>query len=424
MSKRMILITVVELNPVLNLEGPYTLKYAQAMTEFSKADWNSMVTEEIIPFLEWEWLSALEESGSTAPITGWYPLHLSLWKKDKLLAAAPLYLKNHSEGEFVWDYFWAKASASMGRPWYPKLIGTVPATPAEGYRFLFAPDEDPAALNRILLDTAEAFCRKSGVRGLHFLFADAAWAAWSGSLTERSYDGWKHSRFVWDNTFSDFQEYLSRFNKNQRKNIRKEYHRHEEQGIELTIIEGDDADRRCFDHIFDLYSRTNDKFLPWDARWVNKFFFSLIEQHFRHRTVFSQARRKVLSEKDVPEENKNPLALAMMFRKGNRIWGRYWGACEDIRDLHFAVCYYAPMDYCIREKILYFDPGIGSPHKIRRGFRVDFDHSYHKFFDPVLEMLFKTNIGMVNWHEENAIAELNRELPYKNTMQEVFHNIL
>ncbi|GHV85811.1 hypothetical protein AGMMS50230_14190 [Spirochaetia bacterium] len=386
----------------LPYKNPYTLKYASSITEFSAAQWNSLVTDETIPFLEWEWLAALECSGSASPETGWNPFHISLWKKDTLLAAAPLYLKNHSDGEFVWDYFWAEAAASMGRPWYPKLVGTVPATPAEGYRFLFAPEEDAAALNAKLLDVLENLCRKSGIQGMHFLFTDPAWAAWPGSLLERSYSGWKHSRFVWENTTASFEEYLSGFNKNQRKNIRKEYHRHKEQGIELDMVEGNSADRVYFDRAFELYCRTNDKFIPWDARWVNGDFFRLIEQHFRHRTIFSEARRK----------QAETTALAMMFRKGDRLWGRYWGTYETVKDLHFAVCYYAPMDYCIQEGIRYFDPGIGSPHKIRRGFRAAFDTSYHSFFDPVLETLFRTNIDAVNCYEEENITALNAGLPF------------
>ncbi|MDR2662976.1 MAG: GNAT family N-acetyltransferase, partial [Treponema sp.] len=274
----------------LRYKGPYTLKLAASMREFSPAQWNSLTREdagsslkpetgsqlkleagsqpkpEILPFLEWEWLEALETSGSAGPESGWHPLHLSLWKGDKLLAAAPLYLKYHSDGEFVWDYFWAEAAASTGRSWYPKLVGTVPATPAEGYRFLFARDEDPVPLNRILLDAAEGLCRNNGIRGLHLLFTDPRWASWPGSLEERRYSPWKHSRFAWENAvpraaafgttggpaesrFADFDEYLACFNKNQRKNIRKEYRRHEEQGIGLRIVEGKDAGPEYFDRI-------------------------------------------------------------------------------------------------------------------------------------------------------------------------------
>jgi predicted N-acyltransferase len=420
----------------LNFQGPYTLKLARSITEFSPAQWNSLVTGETLPFLEWEWLEALETSGSAAPESGWHPLHLSLWKSGRLLAAAPLYLKYHSDGEFVWDYFWAEAAASLGRPWYPKLVGTVPATPAEGYRFLFDRDEDPVPLNRALLDAAEGLCRNNGIRGLHLLFTDPLWASRPGSLAERRYSPWKHSRFAWENAvpgtggkaggrgFADFGEYLACFNKNQRKNIRKEYRRHEEQGIGLRIVQGNDAGIEYFDKIFRLYSLTNDKFMPWDARWVNEAFFRRIAESFRRRTVFSEAFWE-----DPPPAGHTPgaadtsggvaaadktLALAMMFRKGGKLWGRYWGTVQDVKDLHFAVCYYAPMEYCIREGIAYFDPGIGSPHKIRRGFRAGFDVSYHLFFDPILERLFRTNIAAVNRYEEDNIAALNAELPFQS----------
>jgi predicted N-acyltransferase len=402
---------------ILPFPGKYTLKLSSSISDFTPRQWNSLVTGETIPFLEWEWIAALEESGSAAPASGWKPFNLSLWDRDKLLAAAPLYLKYHSDGEFVWDYFWAQAASSMGRRWYPKLVGTVPATPAEGYRFLTARDGDEEALNAALLDAVENICRGNGITALHLLFCDPAWAAAGGSLLERGYYGWKHSRFVWENkppsgrtaVYTDFKDYLSYLNKNQRKNMRKEYHRHEEQNITLKMVEGSDADPAYFSHIYRLYSITNNKFIPWDARWVNEDFFRRIGDNFRSRTVFSAACREEGGGEEI-------LAMAMLFRKSGRIWGRYWGAYEDVKDLHFSVCYYAPMDYCITQKIGYFDPGIGSPHKIHRGFRAAFDHSYHKFFDPALEVLFKTNIEAVNRYEQNAMDDLNSGLPFKSPL--------
>jgi predicted N-acyltransferase len=390
---------------VLDYDCPFTVKIALSITEFDPARWNSLVRPDNIPFLEWEWLAALEKSGSVCPETGWHPLHLSLWDGNKLLAAAPLYLKYHSDGEFVWDYMWAKAASSLGASWYPKLTGVIPATPAEGYRFLTADGfPDGALLDSTLLDAAEALCRNNGIRGLHLLFADPAWAA---QLVKRGYSAWKHQRYVWENSgFGYFDDYLAGFTKNQRRNIRREYRRHEEQGIGLRIVDGNSAGG-YFDAIHDLYTITNDKFFPWDARWVNGEFFRLLETGYSHRVVFSEAYRNGSGEAE------ETAALAMMIRKGEKIWGRYWGAYEEVKDLHFAVCYYAPMEYCIREGIRYFDPGAGSPHKVRRGFRSVFDTSYHQFFDPLLEKLFRTNIDAVNRYEEETIDELNDGLPLK-----------
>ncbi|MDR1586736.1 MAG: GNAT family N-acetyltransferase [Treponema sp.] len=384
--------------------GVLRLKIYRSILEIPRRDWNGLTAAETIPFLDWEWLAALEESGSAGPKTGWHPLHMTLWDKEALIAAAPFYLKTSSHGEFVYDYFWAEAAMSLNRPWYPKLVGVVPATPAEGYKFLSAADRNAEALTRTLLAAAEDICRKNAITGLHILFADPAWGR---GLEGLGYTAWEHSHFLWENAgYADFEDYLAVFTKNQRKNIRKEYRRPEEQDITLRIVPGREAREDHFRRMFELFTITNDKFIPWDARYVNEDFFLRLEKTFRDGVVFVEARRRAAAPDGL-------IALAMLIRKGGRIWGRYWGAYEEVRDLHFAVCYYAPMDWAIAEKIRYFDPGAGSPHKIRRGFRAVANTSYHKFFDPVLESLFKTNIGAVNTCEEETIAGLNAELPFK-----------
>ncbi|MDR2588661.1 MAG: GNAT family N-acetyltransferase [Spirochaetales bacterium] len=387
----------------------FAVKLFHRIADISPKDWNRLAGVEVLPFLEWEWLAALEESGSASPQTDWRPLHLTLWDGEELLAAAPLYLRSSSRGEFVYDYFWADAAQSMGARWYPKLVGVVPATPAEGYRFLTAPGKDEAALSRILFAAAEALCRDNGIAGLHILFADPAWTL---NLEELGCSAWEHSHFLWQNEgFTAFDDYLDGFTKNQRKNIRKEYQRPRDAGIALRIVPGIEAEENLFRRLFELYTLTNDKFIPWDARFVNEDFFLRLEKTYRHRLAFVEARKRPASA----AENCGSLAaLALLVRKENRLWGRYWGAYEEIKDLHFAACYYAPIDWAIAEKISSFDPGAGSPHKVRRGFRAVAGRSYHKFFDPVLERLFTRNIGEVNRYEREEIASLRGRLPFKN----------
>jgi predicted N-acyltransferase len=380
----------------------YRLKIHRAITDISSDDWNGLVTPDAVPFLEWEWLAALEESGSVSPETGWHPLHICLWDDKRLVAVAPLYLKTSSDGEYVYDYFWAEAAGSVGRPWYPKMTGTVAATPAEGYRFLAAPGTDLNAASVTFLEAAEAICRQNKIPSLNLLWADPAWGE---TLTDCGYFHWDHFHYLWENEgFSSFDDYLALFSKNQRKNIRKEYARHLEQGISVKVVPGEEAEEDHYRKMFELFSITNDKFMPWDARWVNEKFFLLLAERCRRRTAFAEARQDATGE---------ILAMAFLVAKGDRLWGRYWGAYEEIRDLHFAVCYYAPMDFCIRNKIRYFDPGAGSPHKIRRGFKAVRNRSWHKLFDPVLERLFRDNIKAVNRHEATRREELNAELPYK-----------
>jgi predicted N-acyltransferase len=378
----------------------YSIKIHHSISEISRAEWNGLITPGDLPFMEWEWLSAMEKSGSICPETSWHPLHLSLWEGNALKAAAPFYLKTSSDGEYVWDYFWVEAASSLKTGWYPKLVGCIPATPAEGYHFLHAPDIDTGAVTSTFLNAAESLCRNNGVESLNLHFVDPRWAK---SLNRSGFMAWEHSSYLWENPgYRDFEDYLSIFNKNQRKNIRKEYRHHEEQGISINVVDGKDAAEEHFRTMFDLFTLTNDKFYPWDARWVNEQFFMQLEQQFRSRLAVVEARK-----------DGRIIAMAFMVRKDDRIWGRYWGAYETIRDLHFAVCYYAPMDWCIKEGIRYFDPGAGSPHKIRRGFKAVTNYSYHKFFNPTLEKLFRNNIGMVNVYERGNIANLNAELPFK-----------
>jgi predicted N-acyltransferase len=382
----------------------YHLKVARSISEISPDDWNNIVAPNDIPFLEWDWLCALEESGSVSPETDWHPLHICLYDGDSLAAAAPLYLRNSSGGEYVYDYFWAEAAESMGRHWYPKMVGAPAATPAEGYRFLSAPGIDSKAASAALIETAEHLCRENKITSLNLLWTDPDWV---DILPGLGFLPWDHSHYLWENKkFSTFDDYLACFSKNQRKNIRKEYGHHLDQGISIKIIPGEDAEESHYQKMFELFSITNDKFIPWDARWVNENFFLRLAKTCRASTAFVEARR---------ESSGETLAMAFLVYKGNRVWGRYWGAYEEIKDLHFAVCYYAPMEWCIKNRIRYFDPGAGSPHKIRRGFRVTRNRSWHKFFDPVLARLFKDNIRAVNRQEAARREAMNEELPFKET---------
>ncbi|MDR1317799.1 MAG: GNAT family N-acetyltransferase [Spirochaetales bacterium] len=390
----------------------YTLKVFKSISEIPREGWNSLTTDRTIPFLDWEWLAALEQSGSVASETHWFPLHLTLWDKEKLVAAAPFYLRTSSRGEYVYDYFWAEAAASLGRPWYPKLVGVIPATPAEGYRFLYTADMDPLSVTRIFLSAAENICRKNGIAGLHILFADPVWGE---SLADFGYTAWEHSHFVWENSnYQTFDDYLARFDKNQRKNIRKEYHHPEQQGINIRVVCGEQATKEHFRRMFELFTLTNDKFIPWDARYINEDFFLCLEKDFRKNIAFVEARRTgPHADTNTDADTEKPLALAFLIRKGENLWGRYWGAYNEIKDLHFAACYYTPIEWAIREGIRFFDPGAGSPHKVRRGFRLAADKSWHRFFDPVLEEIFKNNIDAVNEYERQTREELNAQIPFK-----------
>ena len=378
------------------------LRWVQSIDEVPRADWNELVGPDDVPFLEWEWLHALEASGSISPRHGWYPVHATVWSGGRLAAAAPFYLKTHSWGEFVFDHVWQDVAARLKSPYFPKLVGVIPATPAEGYRFLIAPGEDEAGLTEAIVDAARRLAEKSKAHGLHFLFTAPEWR---GRLESAGHKAWRHQHFTWLNEgYSSFDDYLARFDKNQRRNIRRERDSMRDQDLSLEVIEGQDAGEELFERMFDYYSLTNDKFVPYDARFVNREFFLSLAREHRPRLAFVSARRPGAG---------HPTALAFLVRKGGRLWGRYWGTESELHDLHFNACYYTPIEWCIAQGIRSFDPGAGSHHKVRRGFRSASNMSYHLFFDQRLQRVYEDNIQTINDYEQEGIDELNAALPFK-----------
>jgi predicted N-acyltransferase len=156
-----------------SLKSPYSVKWHQRMADIPQAAWDALAQPLKTPFLEWEWLNNLEISGSATARTGWQPCHLTIWKGQELVAAAPLYVKGHSYGEFVFDHQWANLAARLGIDYYPKLLGMTPFTPAEGYRFLMAPGEDEFTLTEIMVSQIDHFCDRNGLSGCNYLGGDS-----------------------------------------------------------------------------------------------------------------------------------------------------------------------------------------------------------------------------------------------------------
>lgn len=381
---------------------PYTIRWFDAISRIDREAWNALALPLATPILEWEWLHRMEQSGSIAPATGWQPRHLTVWCGDRLVAAAPLYLKTHSEGEFVFDYPWAQVAARIGVAYYPKLVGMSPVTPTEGYRFLTAAGQSEERLTAVMIDAIDRFCERHRVAGCSFLFVDPAWRP----LAERAgYIGWRHQGFRWENRgFSSFDDYLNHFNSNQRRNIRRECRALENAGIVLRAVSGEALPRSFFSLMYRLYERTNDQFGIWSCKYLLPAFFDGLYKDYRHRLVFMAA-----CDRGAPDE---PLALSLLLRKGDRLYGRYWGSLRKVNALHFNVCYYGPIAWAIENGIGYFDPGMGGGHKIRRGFRSMSTYSLHRFFDPRMAYILEANIDHVNAAELEHIEAMNAMVPF------------
>mgnify|MGYP006287165587 FL=1 len=386
----------------------YTISWKNSITDISKQEWNQLALHQSSPFLEWDWLRLLEESGSATPSTGWIPQHLTIWKDAKLLAAAPLYIKRHSAGEFVFDNIWAEAAYKLGIPYYPKMLGMAPFTPAGHYRFLIAPGEDEYSLTSLLSKRIQGFFYIRGIAGCNFHFASPAWKE---IMLEQGFKSWTHQGFGWNNKgFKTFEDFLALFSSNQRRNIKRERKAMHKQGIVFRFREAEEIDHELMETMYQLYLRTNAKYAPWNCLFLTREFFHGLASDFDQRILLLTA-----TYEHSPE---NILAMAMFVYKDDQLFGRYWGSFSSIDFLHFNVCYYQPIEWAIQSGINFFDPGIGAEHKLRRGFTARRFYSLHKFFHPDLQSLFSNYIEAINMLTNNQIQALNLQAPFTENSQD------
>ena len=380
----------------------YRIAWIKSIAEVDQKHWDGLAEPLQTPFLEWEWLYQMELSKSTTAETGWLPHHLTVWYDDELVAAAPLYIKGHSAGEFVFDHAWADVANRLEIPYYPKLVGMSPFTPMVGYRFLIASGENEQRLTALMVSEIEQFCRRYRICSCSFLFVDPDWRR---QMINYGFNSWLHQSFVWQNLgYQSFDDYLAVFNSNQRHNIRRERRSMATQGLKIKVFQGHEIPQTFFSKIYLFYERTNDKFGVWGCKYLTDGFFQGLADRYRHRLVFVAAFDK--------RNPHSPLGMSLLVTKRDQLFGRYWGCSKELNYLHFNTCYYSPIEWAIARGINRFDPGMGGYHKIRRGFVAIGNHSLHRFFDQRLDLIMKAHIGEINRLEREHIDELNLELPF------------
>ena len=380
----------------------YSISWIQNISEINRDEWDGLAKRQPTPFLEWDWLRLMELSGSTTAKTGWLPHHLTVRRGSDLVAAAPMYIKGHSAGEFVFDHVWADVAGRMGIEYYPKIVGMSPFTPMSGYRFLIAPGEDVPQLTSVMVAEIDRLCRRYLLSGSSFLFVDPEWHR---EMLDLGYFGWQHQSYAWLNQgYNGFDDYLAIFNSNQRRNIKRERKAIEKQGIALRILTDDRIPRTFFPLMYRFYEHTNDKFGPWGCRYLTESFFEGLYDRYRHRLVFIAAYNR--------KDSSLPIGMSMLVTKGRQLYGRYWGCTHPINSLHFNACYYAPIEWAIENGIHRFDPGAGGAHKIRRGFTAVSSFSLHRFSDPRMLQIMQNHMDEINRLEQEQIDALNHELPF------------
>ncbi|MGB3613501.1 MAG: GNAT family N-acetyltransferase, partial [Elainellaceae cyanobacterium] len=369
----------------------YSISWIGQMADIPRQDWDALALPLTTPFLEWSWLHAMEVSGSAVAKAGWQPHHLTVWRDRELIGAAPMYIKGHSYGEFVFDHQWADLAQRLGVEYYPKLLGMSPFTPAEGYRFLIAPGEDEMEITAMMVAAIDQFCKRYRISGCNFLYVDPQWRS---QLEQLGFLTWQHHSYIWQNhSFESFDGYLQQFNANQRRNIKRERKAVEKAGMTMRVMAGDEIPSSLFPLMYEFYADTCDKFGWWGSKYLTRRFFEQLDTCYRDRVVFAAAYPT-----DDPEAA--PMGMSFCLYKGKNLYGRYWGAREDIDCLHFNACYYTPIEWAIDRGIQTFDPGAGGRHKKRRGFPAALNYSLHRLYNPRLRQILTNYIDEINAMEQ------------------------
>ena len=366
--------------------------------ELPAAEWNALVGDGS-PFLEWEWLASLEDAGCVGGGSGWTPRPLVVREAGRLVAAVPLYEKTNSEGEFVFDWGWADAAERAGISYYPKLLVGVPFTPVTGARVLTAPGarrgEWLARLGAALLEIA----REGEFSGVHVNFCGADEIE---ALRPLGYELRVGVQYHWHNAgYRKFDDWLARFRSKRRNQIHRERREVVESGVRVETLAGDAIPDALFEPMFRCYLATV-RSRAWGRQYLNRKFFQLVRERFRSRLCFV-----------VAFAGDEPIAGTFNVQKGDALYGRYWGALRDVRNLHFEVCYYAAVEHCIARGLARFEPGAGGDYKQARGFDGQPTYSLHWLQEPRLRAAVARFLADERERAEGGIAWLREHSALK-----------
>jgi uncharacterized protein len=364
----------------------------------------SIVQEsEFNPFLSHDFLSALETSKSVGSHCGWHVQHILVQTDDgTLVGAAPCYLKNHSRGEYVFDYGWAEAYTQAGGSYYPKLQVAVPFTPATGPRLLVRPGPNAEHARKTLASGLMELCRIDGASGVHVTFATEAEYRFLGELgfLQRT-----DQQFHWENPgYATFDDFLAALAGRKRKTIRRERQDALANDVSVHWLTGSDLTEDVWDRFFTFYMETGSR--KWGRPYLTRPFFSLIGQTMRDRILLVMAKR-----------SGRWIAGAINFIGSHALFGRHWGAIEHHPFLHFELCYYQAIDFAIANKLSRVEAGAQGEHKIARGYMPVTTYSAHHIADPALRRGIDDYLKRERAYVAAVGVELAAAGPYRHDVE-------
>lgn len=375
-----------------------TLRTLDRIADFDAVLWDRCAASDgsFNPFLTHAFLLALETSGSVGGRTGWKPFHLVVEQGTELVGVVPLYVKGHSQGEYVFDHSWADALQRAGGRYYPKLQATVPFTPATGRRVL--PVRDEPELEAVLFEACASLVKETGVSSLHMTFmTKSQWerSAQSGFLQRMD------QQFHWYNEgYASFEDFLAQLTSKKRKDLRRERRDALANGVEIEWVTGTDLTEAHWDAFFEFYMDTGSR--KWGTPYLTRRFFSEINQHLAAHTLLILCKR-----------DGRYIGGALNFIGNDTLYGRNWGCTEYHPFLHFETCYYQAIDFAIARGLKRVEAGAQGQHKIARGYQPQATYSAHwiahqGFRDAVANYLERERAQVVE-----DIAHIETMLPFK-----------
>ncbi|MGV8899839.1 MAG: GNAT family N-acetyltransferase [Burkholderiaceae bacterium] len=379
----------------------YRTRIVSSLSEVGQHDWDALVQLQTDdnPFLSFAFLDALHETGCASAETGWQPQYLTLWQDDalgntQLAAALPLYAKFHSYGEYVFDWAWADAYQRHGLEYYPKLLSAIPFTPVTGSRLLARDNTARAALIQVL----RALQVDSAVSSCHILYPPQSQAL---QLAQAGYLLRSGVQFHWINAgYRHFDDFLSTLEHKKRKNIRAERRKVNDAGVTFRHIAGNCATESDWAFFNRCYANTYAEHRS--SPYLNLEFFLRIGTVMPQNILLIEARR-----------DGRPIACSLLIHDQKTLYGRYWGALEQVPCLHFETAYYQPLEFCIAHGIACFEGGAQGEHKMARGFLPQKTWSAHWLAHPdfadAIERFLRRESGGI----EAYMDELNERNPFR-----------
>ena len=417
------------------MNGKITIEVRDSLAAISASQWNALC-DDGNPFLRHEFLHTLDETGCLGQATGWYPRYFLLWggnpDSSDLLGAVATYVKTNSYGEFVFDWAWAEAYERHNEAYYPKLVASIPFTPATGRRLLVRADQPMDQYVRLLASAVRQFADAEEYSGVHFLFITEAEGQILFDNSDSDSDSDSHDsagdvpedaesdndkqardllsridcQYHWHNEkYQSFDDFLARCTAKRRKTIRRERRHVSDANLRLEQRLGNTLTEAEWSWVHDFYQST------FDRKWGNP---SLTQKFFQ--TIGQRMGEQVLIVFAYDEQDANPewpVACSIMFIGRSTLYGRFWGCRREFNSLHFEACYYQGIEYCIAHEIENFEPGAQGEHKITRGFIPTITRSAHHIRHPGFRDAIANFLDQERPHVEQRCTGLSDLLPFK-----------